>query len=330
MQLPRWIAFGLFLFSELDVSNSVAISVVRKSALGSDIPTSTTQFAVLPGQATAVLSSSTAIFTILSDSFPTPTPFAVLPGQATAPLLSSSTTIFTHTSAIATVIDGKSTTINSLSVGTSVTLVPVPTGQAASSSTSSSKTTVTIVGASIGVAVIILGLTVCIILRRRRAALRRRRASLQTKLSSGHLSESPEEINTPSDSHSGLNRASWEPYIARHSAQPTLTPANTISTRQLYISNQVNRAREKMTELEEVSTLLRSASHGSRTSDGRLSVPGTNPADTAGDPEDRDDKLERAIRQIEALNSRIHELERQRRSSWALGRSDEPPLGYTQ
>ncbi|KAJ7146370.1 hypothetical protein C8R44DRAFT_973180 [Mycena epipterygia] len=317
MQLPRWIAFGLFLFSELDVSNSVAISVVRKSALGSDIPTSTPQFTVLPGQATAVLSSSTAVFTIPSDSFPTPiTTFAVLPNQATAPLLSSSTTIFTHTSAIATVINGKSTTINSLSVGTSVTLVPVPTGQAASSSTSSSKTTVTIVGVSIGVAVIILGLT--------------------TKLSSGHASESPEEIDTPpSDSlDSGLNCTSWEPYIARHSAQPALTPANTISTRQLYISNQVNRAREKVTELEEASTLLRSASHGSRTSDGRLSVPGTEPTNAAGDPDSLEgqdrDRLERAIRQIEALNSRIHELEHQRRSSWALGRSDEPPPGYTE
>jgi len=40
------------------------------------------------------------------------------------------------------------------------------------------------------------------------------------------------------------------------------------------------------------------------------------------------DKLESAIRQIEALNSRINELELQRRSSWALELSDEPPPGY--
>jgi len=41
-----------------------------------------------------------------------------------------------------------------------------------------------------------------------------------------------------------------------------------------------------------------------------------------------EDKLESAIRQIEALNSRINELELQRRSSWALELSDEPPPGY--
>jgi hypothetical protein len=35
------------------------------------------------------------------------------------------------------------------------------------------------------------------------------------------------------------------------------------------------------------------------------------------------DKLERAIRQIEGLNNRMRELERQRRS-------DEPPPGYTE
>jgi hypothetical protein len=44
----------------------------------------------------------------------------------------------------------------------------------------------------------------------------------------------------------------------------------------------------------------------------------------------QDDKLEHANRQIEALNSQIHELELQRGSSWALGLSDEPPPGYTE
>jgi len=42
------------------------------------------------------------------------------------------------------------------------------------------------------------------------------------------------------------------------------------------------------------------------------------------------DKLESANRQIEALNNRIRELEMQRRSSWALGLSDEPPPGYSE
>ncbi|KAJ6601162.1 hypothetical protein DFH09DRAFT_1069831 [Mycena vulgaris] len=81
---------------------------------------------------------------------------------------------------------------------------------------------------------------------------------------------------------------------------------STISTRQLYISNQVNRARKKVIELEEMSTILRSTSQSSRS-----------------------DKLELALDQIKALKAQIHELESQRRSAWGLGRSDEAPPGYT-
>jgi len=111
--------------------------------------------------------------------------------------------------------------------------------------------------------------------------------------------------------------------------------------RQLYISNQVNRAREKVAELEEMSILLRSSSNYSRgnswrpASDIDHDLPsaaiGDEPAH-ADDPQSLgvEDKLERAILQIEALNNRIRELEMQRRSSWALGRSHEPPPGYSE
>jgi small-conductance mechanosensitive channel len=165
----------------------------------------------------------------------------------------------------------------------------------------------------------------------------------RTAISAVQRSESPKEICNPFDSEFEVNRESWEPYIDRLQNQETgLTPSNTVSTRQLYISNQVNRARRKLAELEEVSTLLRSSTMSSRGSSTMLAS-GTEhdapnlaaeeePVDNATDPEASGvkDRLEDAIRQIEGLNDRIRELEMQRRSSWALGLSDEPPPGYTE
>jgi len=54
------------------------------------------------------------------------------------------------------------------------------------------------------------------------------------------------------------------------------------------------------------------------------------PVNLFSDPLEAQAKLESAIRQIEGMNNRIRELEMQRRSSWALGRSDEPPPGYSE
>ncbi|KAJ7757628.1 hypothetical protein B0H16DRAFT_1824040 [Mycena metata] len=112
-------------------------------------------------------------------------------------------------------------------------------------------------------------------------------------------------------------------------ARQALTPSNTVSTRQLYISNQVNRAREKVAELEaETSTLLRQSS---RSSDSHQEgIPSGTDELSADDLNSSGiyERLERAIQQIEGLNDRIRELERERRSSWALGLSDEAPPGY--
>jgi len=136
------------------------------------------------------------------------------------------------------------------------------------------------------------------------------------------------------------DRASWAPYIDRPHA---LSPSNTTSTRQLYISNQVHRAREEVAALEEAaSTLIRSASNSSSQAGAVRSVSwmssdSTAPASAGLDADRRSvdslgaddrDKLVRAMREIEGLNSRIRELEAQRRSSWALGMSDDPPPGY--
>jgi hypothetical protein len=176
---------------------------------------------------------------------------------------------------------------------------------------------------------------------------RNRRALKQAKIS---VAPSPPGISNPfddsaSESEFGVaNRESWVPYLdGRGSTRASL---NTISTRQLHISNQIKRARKKLADLEEMSTLLRSASHSSRGSGNSLQlelgieahpVPDLagerdeqKPAD-ADAPESRvvlENALERALREIEELNNRMQELETQRRSAWALGLSDEPPPCY--
>ncbi|KAJ7157242.1 hypothetical protein C8R46DRAFT_422479 [Mycena filopes] len=109
--------------------------------------------------------------------------------------------------------------------------------------------------------------------------------------------------------------------------KPTIPQASdAMSTRQVYISNQVNRAREKVAELEaETSTLLRQLSRSSH-----QGPPETGDISQTGDSNSpaNDQRLERAMRRIEELNGRICDLERQRRSSWALGLSDAPPPEY--
>jgi hypothetical protein len=144
--------------------------------------------------------------------------------------------------------------------------------------------------------------------------------------------ENPFQPENPSEPD---NRSSWETYMNRAgSSEQPMADDRTISTRQLYISNQVNRAREKVVALEQISTLLRSASQSSYSSASVSTW--TARDDSDAEPTDLSnslevqDKLEHAIHQIEALNARIRELERHRRSAWAQGRSNEgPPPGYT-
>jgi len=97
-------------------------------------------------------------------------------------------------------------------------------------------------------------------------------------------------------------------------------------------------------ELEEMSILLRSSSNSSRENGPRLAdgadhdIPPSSavhhddsePVNPFSDPLEVQAKLEGAIQQIEGLNNRIRELEMQRRSSWALGLSDELPPGYSE
>ncbi|KAJ7148019.1 hypothetical protein C8R46DRAFT_1128903 [Mycena filopes] len=113
--------------------------------------------------------------------------------------------------------------------------------------------------------------------------------------------------------------------VDRLKAPPASDP---ISTRQAYISNQVNRAREKVAELQVVtSTLLRQPSRSSH----QESIPPETGDILQPDelnPPANDQRLERAVQQIEELNGRIRDLEHQRRSSWALGLSDAPPPDY--
>ncbi|KAJ6529051.1 hypothetical protein DFH09DRAFT_1185470 [Mycena vulgaris] len=130
-----------------------------------------------------------------------------------------------------------------------------------------------------------------------------------------------EELRNPSDPEGPS-----EPFITQ--SPEALTAATTISTRQRYISAQISRTREKVTELEEMVTLLRSSSQASRSSSAtltsradqnvRYSAAGAGDASiTPDDPHSRDvqDELQRAMQQIDVLDARIHELERQRNSA---------------
>jgi hypothetical protein len=189
-----------------------------------------------------------------------------------------------------------------------------------------------IVALSITIGVTALLCFACLILC---LIMRRRKPLRTTQISPAQGPKSSENIL---DSEYNVHRASLASYLDRVGQW---TRSSTISTRQLVISNQVNRARRKVTELEEVSTLLRALSNSSREDRTRPTsaidhdVPPLAAEDgSVNIPSDSDllgvqVQLERAIRQIEGLNDRIRELEHQRRSSWALGLSDEPPPGYT-
>lgn len=143
----------------------------------------------------------------------------------------------------------------------------------------------------------------------------RRRITKAPEILFGQRPESPKETSNPFDD-SNATRESWAPYIDRRQTQGSRSSYNTVSTRQLYISNQVNRAREKVAELERMSTLLRSSTLSSRDSGSR---PGSGITATAvGDESTNVDdaqlrgvqeKLELAMLQIEGLNNRIQELE---------------------
>ncbi|KAJ7757632.1 hypothetical protein B0H16DRAFT_1537280, partial [Mycena metata] len=178
--------------------------------------------------------------------------------------------------------------------------------------------------------VVVLSLVLWAILRRRRRAALRNTELLTARGSDSKGLPTPFNLESPDvGSESGGNRASWAPYINRLTIRQALTPSNTVSTRQLYIANQVNTAREKVAELEaETSTLLRQSSHSSDSH--QEGIPSGTDEVSADDLNSSGiyERLERAIQQIEGLNDRIRELERERRSSWALGLSDEAPPGY--
>ncbi|KAF8146448.1 hypothetical protein K438DRAFT_1869465 [Mycena galopus ATCC 62051] len=251
----------------------------------------------------------------------------VLPGQVTtgAELSTSTATFtFTFTSSSETVSNGDSTLVPVTILSTSLTLVPAPTSQSAASKAAATSNASAIAGGIVGAVILLIGgIVLWLFLRRRRRA----------EVSPARCPESPEELRDP---FADINHAreSWASYVDRLQTRE-LTPSNTISTRQLYISNQVHRAQEKVAELEEMSSLLlRSSTASSR---GYSSRPGSRMTEaerawTAPTNADQpvDDRLERAILEIQALNSRIREFEMQRRSSWALGLSDEPPPGYSE
>ncbi|KAF7362311.1 hypothetical protein MVEN_00577700 [Mycena venus] len=265
--------------------------------------------------------------------------------------------LFSHLSSFAIVVRKPAPTESELDVPSGsvirpsvsiITPAPIasPISLSAPTADSSFRSSVnkTIVAASVSIGVsgaVILVVFLVLFTRRRRELKRTQRP------------ETPKEICNPFDSEavSDVDPAFWVSHLDRFQTGErgsTHSSSDVVSTRQLYISNQVNNARQKLAELEEISIHLRSSSINSARVSSWRSVSGidhdANPVPSAAaeenesanvdDPESFgvEDKLllERALREIEELNNRIRELEMQRRSSWALGLSDEPPPGYSE
>ncbi|KAJ7508442.1 hypothetical protein B0H11DRAFT_1965021 [Mycena galericulata] len=320
----RWILYLPFLTSK-------AIPLVRESAAR--------DLNVTPS---GVFTSVESLRTILPSIRLSEPPLALLTGNGQH-LLTSSTIAFTSTIAVVTTnANGGVTTSSEVITGILTTLVPLPaaTQSPVLGPNAHSPINPGVIAGPIVATIAVLGIVLWVILRRRKAVLRAQVLSeelipSEDLIPSKDRPASAQRDTLQTETDLSAPHASWEPYLDL-SLQPsdsTLTPSSTISTRQLYISSQVNRAQEKVRELEELSSLLCTASVSGTDYD----VPRTvlnaveeiSPASGAGGPESIEAKLQRAVEQIEALNSRIQEMERQRRSSWALGRSDDPPPGYT-
>ncbi|KAJ7726417.1 hypothetical protein B0H16DRAFT_269275 [Mycena metata] len=216
------------------------------------------------------------------------------------------------------------------------------------STTWSQTNEITIIAVVIGgVFLLGFGLVIWIILRRNRKALERQTQTLEPsgpefcKDVSSAFDTKVVPVVYDNNLESGVNRSSWASYvISIPPRDDTLSPSNTISTRQLYISNQVRRAREKAAELEERSVIARSPSTASRpdrpsswTGSEVTAAPSPSdelppvPSGSKSSSNPADEKLEHAIRQIEVLNDRICELELQRESLGVLGQSNHT-LGF--
>ncbi|KAF7330137.1 hypothetical protein MSAN_02463700 [Mycena sanguinolenta] len=261
----------------------------------------------------------------------------LLVGQQSASL-SASTATFTTTSFVPTTISGEATFVPTTILSTGITFVPVPTGQSknSDSGTASTRRAGAIVGGVVGVALLLLG-GVILLLRAVGSSVRSGSPSKDVEQSM----PSPLETSVD-DPFVDANRESWVPYVdGIQTGEHALTRSDTVSTRQLHISDQVHRAKEQVAELEEMSSLLLRSSIASSAPE-YTSRPGSGAHEAAADEQanvyDADDsealgvqdKLEHALQQIEGLKNRIQELEMQRRSSWALGLSDVPPPGYSE
>jgi hypothetical protein len=260
----------------------------------------------------------------------------VLPVGQESDSLSPSTTTFTSTGSVATTISGVQTFVPTTIISTGITYVPIPTGQSenSDSGTASIHRTGAIVGGVVGVALLLMGGVVFFL----RAVGSSRRSESPSKDAEQSMPSTPESsVDNP---FADVDRESSVPYMDRIPAREHgLTHSNSVSIRQLYISDQVHRAKEQVAELEEMTSLLPRSSIASSapgySSRRGSEIPAGAVAEELANGSDREvlevrDKLERALQQIEGLRNRIQELEMQRRSSWALGLSDVPPPGYSE
>ncbi|KAF7307599.1 hypothetical protein MIND_00554900 [Mycena indigotica] len=243
-----------------------------------------------------------------------PTTFAVLGNQPSV-TLSTSTSLIVTNSPVPTVINGVSTTINVPITSALLALVPIGTSPSPSArhlpARLSATQVVLIVFTTVGF-LLVLGLVVLVKLRRRRARTREEQLAAQEN----NIDPFVDTRRPPSNWVSFINNS--EPPVATD-----LSRSSTMATRQTYISNEMHRAREKMAELEQDLRLSQASANNVQV----VTSGSTIIANSEQEPV-IEQGLAAAMQQIEQLKTRIRQLESQRRSSWATGRSDVPPPGY--
>ncbi|KAJ7511820.1 hypothetical protein B0H11DRAFT_1953152, partial [Mycena galericulata] len=233
LRIPRWILYLPFLTSK-------AIPLVRESAAR--------DFNVAPSGVFASVKSVTTTFSSI-DSGPLATTFPLLTGDG-PPISTSYTTLFfipiTSTVIFTTNANGQVVASDEVFTGLPTPLFSIPDATSSPALGPNAQSSPINPGVIAGPIVVTMGMVLWVIWMVLWVILRRRKAVLRAKIPSEDLTASKDRpasaqrhtLQTETDLRA--HHASWEPYLDL-TFQPsdiTLTPSSTISTRQLYISNQ--------------------------------------------------------------------------------------------
>ncbi|KAJ7492021.1 hypothetical protein FB451DRAFT_514196 [Mycena latifolia] len=342
-QPSSWIAFGIYLFVQFGGSRSAVIPMVRRSALVDSSESEPSSLAVLPGQATAVSGSpAVSLDTTTKGKLTTVTGPSVpsVPVRPPHIIIGRSTTSSSVNPNIVGASIGATILILGLALGYCVMLrmrtaslrAKISGRKPAKSADEisrikSSEQTETVPDTEFHAAnraswelyipeiqspqhALTHSNTIStqrLYISNQAKRARQKELEIYRGHASVHLAgESPKDNENPFESNLDRTRASWKTF----SSEDTLAAPSTVSTRQLYIPNQAER--------EAMPAVLRSSPQSSRASSAALSSwtyqdSRHSAADTElANSSEVQDKLDRAIHQIEALSARICELESQR------------------